>query len=162
MSTKLLYCNDYDPTPSGAAYMYAFAQKQGETLGDAVVRAAHIVFSSGVEENGPYKGANHVMANNAAFAFSDELLADLKSDENSHESVVVAVELIEARKRQVRVNEDAEKLQKYADDRQSQGKHTAHAFAQAAANKAKEEAAANNVKCHNDMKRIARLLPKVA
>lgn len=137
---------------------YAFAQKANETVEQAVVRAAQTVISSGINEIAHYKGTNHVMADNAAFAFPDELLAELKGSEDSSEEVVAAAELLEVRKQQTAHRNEADKLDKAASVRSGQGKNMAFAFAfaKAAAHAQREKVS----ECHEEMKRIAQFVPK--
>lgn len=156
MTGKKIYCNDFDPTASGAASMYAFAQKDDETLQEAALRAAKTVIECGINELGPYVGTNHVMANNAAFAFSDKMLCYLKGHEDSSEEMVAAVELLEARKEQVTSQQEAARWAKFMQEARSRGKALTIGFAKAMQLKEDCTNAANE-----NLARMKRLKPYV-
>jgi len=154
--TTALYCNEHDPRPNGGDARFAFKQAAGETIEQAVIRAAQVVIATGINKVGHFQGTNHVMANNAAFAFSDELLADLKGAEDSSAFVVAAVELLEVRKAQLGHEAQAKALDVAANDAQAGNKGMSFAFAKSAANSERGQVA----NCYRQMHRIAMHVPK--
>jgi ribonuclease PH len=154
--TNLLYCNAYGPAQGRGDARYAFKQAANETLGEAAIRAAQIVLATGVNKVAHYTGTNHVMANNAAFAFSQELLQDLKGDDDSSAEVVASVELLDEFRKRVQEQYDANNVDKVAQARRLEQKPLAYAHIQKIANDMRESADKRLL----EINRIAQFIPK--
>lgn len=94
----------------GNSSMYAFTRAADEDVRDAVIRAAQIVMDTGLNRIAHYKGTNHVMANNAASAFSPMFLSGLEKDADT--LVASAAKLLSTRMAHVSFKQNSEKRRK--------------------------------------------------
>ena len=93
--TGLLRQTKFCSGADGIGASYAFAQKAGETYEDLAIRAAQKIIATGINERAHYRGTNHVWAKNAAYIFTSDQLADLKTKKGASDALIAAVELIE-------------------------------------------------------------------
>ncbi len=89
---------------------YSFVQQDSEGLSEAAIRAAQRIIECGLNKVAHYRGTNHVAANNAAFAFTGEVVEALL--QSTDPKVKAAAELIKMRQDTVAKEEKIQDISK--------------------------------------------------